>query len=74
VLGGGSPDAKGGGAERGPIVCACFSVRLSSIKTAIHEQKLTTVAEIGRAVGAGTGCGSCAPELRALLSQADIRV
>jgi assimilatory nitrate reductase catalytic subunit len=72
VLSGGSPNAGSGGAGGGPIVCACFSVRLSSITTAIREQRLTTVAEIGCALGAGTGCGSCAPELRALLSQADI--
>ena len=69
ILAGGTPGAGDRDGDHGPVVCACFSVRLSSVNTAIREQGLTTVAEIGCALGAGTGCGSCAPELRALLSQ-----
>ena len=70
VLAGGTPNPEGGASAYGPTVCACFSVRLSSISAAIREQGLTTPAEIGRALGAGTGCGSCIPELKALLAQA----
>jgi len=52
----------------GRIVCACFSVGINTIATAIKEQNLKTAEEIGRALKAGTNCGSCVPELKALLS------
>jgi assimilatory nitrate reductase catalytic subunit len=56
----GAPDA-------GATVCSCFSVGLKTLQSAIAGQKLTSIAEIGAALKAGTGCGSCIPELRRLL-------
>ncbi|WP_142850438.1 nitrate reductase [Telmatospirillum sp. J64-1] len=56
-----------GQADQGRIVCACFSVGLNTIEGAIRDQRLTSAAEIGAALQAGTGCGSCIPELKALL-------
>ncbi len=50
-------------------VCACFAVDLETIRSAIVEQGLSTVAEIGAALKAGTNCGSCVPELRQILRQ-----
>ncbi len=53
--------------DRGPIVCACFDLGLQTILRAIAAQRLTDVAAIGAAIGAGTNCGSCRPALAKLL-------
>ncbi len=58
------------GEDQGRLVCACFSVGLATLERAIREQHLTNVAEIGAALKAGTGCGSCVPELKELLAHA----
>jgi assimilatory nitrate reductase catalytic subunit len=54
-------------ADAGEIVCACFNVGLQTIKTAIKEQGLKTHQEVGLCLKAGTNCGSCLPEIKALL-------
>ncbi len=56
-----------GVADAGEIVCACFNVGLQTIKTAIKEQGLKTHQEVGLCLKAGTNCGSCVPEIKALL-------
>jgi assimilatory nitrate reductase catalytic subunit len=56
-----------GVADVGTIVCACFNVGEKTIQTAIKEQGLKTVQEVGRCLKAGTNCGSCVPEIKALL-------
>ncbi|TNF35295.1 MAG: nitrate reductase [Gammaproteobacteria bacterium] len=55
------------GSDAGPGVCACFGVGRNTILKAIQEQGLDSVAAIGKALKAGTNCGSCIPELQALL-------
>jgi len=55
-------------APAGKIVCACFSVGEGAICSAIREKGLTTTAQIGAALRAGTNCGSCIPELKKLLA------
>ena len=55
-------------ADTGPIVCACFAVGLATLQRAIAEQRLGSVGAIGEALRAGTNCGSCRPELRAILN------
>ena len=37
------------------------------METAIRDRGLTTPAELGEALRAGTDCGSCIPEIRALI-------
>ncbi|NIQ11556.1 MAG: nitrate reductase, partial [Gammaproteobacteria bacterium] len=54
--------------DNGPVVCACFNVGLNTLKDAIESKNLLSVEEIGRTLKAGTNCGSCIPELRALLT------
>lgn len=66
LLAGRPPGAQ---ADRGPIVCACFDVGMRTILTAIARQRLTSVAAIGEALGAGTNCGSCKPALSRLLAE-----
>ncbi len=56
-----------GVADVGAIVCACFNVGEKSILAAIREQGLKTHQEVGRCLKAGTNCGSCVPEIKALL-------
>ena len=58
------------GEETGPIVCSCFSVGRSTLLRAIRTQELVTADHIGKALRAGTNCGSCIPELKALLAEA----
>jgi assimilatory nitrate reductase catalytic subunit len=52
----------------GKTICACFGVGLSALHGAIAQRRLTSVAEIGAVLRAGTNCGSCIPELKAILS------
>jgi assimilatory nitrate reductase catalytic subunit len=56
------------GEDKGRTVCACFNVGEKTIRKAIAEQGLDSVEAIGRCLNAGTNCGSCLPELQALLS------
>ncbi len=51
----------------GTIVCACFNVGEKTIRTAIKEKGLKTHQEVGCCLKAGTNCGSCVPEIKALL-------
>ena len=58
------------GADRpdpGAIVCSCFNVGINTIVAAIEKQHLTSVDAIGKALQAGTNCGSCRPELLGIL-------
>jgi assimilatory nitrate reductase catalytic subunit len=59
-----------GVASPGPTVCACFAVGRNTIIDAIRSGNFTAVSQIGGALRAGTNCGSCLPELAAILSEA----
>jgi len=50
----------------GPSVCTCFEVSQQSIESAITGGA-NTVEALGKKLGCGTNCGSCIPELKALL-------
>jgi assimilatory nitrate reductase catalytic subunit len=54
----------------GPIVCACFSVGLATIRAAIETGAAAGVEGIGEALRAGTNCGSCLPELKRIVADA----
>ena len=60
---------KGAVSDTGRIVCACNSVGEKTILNAIKAQGLNSVEAVGRCLKAGTGCGSCVPEIRRLLEQ-----
>jgi bacterioferritin-associated ferredoxin len=47
-------------------VCLCQGVTDRKVRKAIGHGA-TTVEEVGRACGAGTGCGGCRPEIEAML-------
>jgi assimilatory nitrate reductase catalytic subunit len=55
--------------ETGPVICACFGVGLNVIREAIKSAHATNVEAIGKALRAGTNCGSCLPELRRIVHE-----
>ena len=63
-----------GGAEsdRGGEICACFNVSCGAVEKAI-ACGATTLDAVGSATRAGTNCGSCRPEIRALLRAARVK-
>lgn len=54
--------------DEGALVCACFGIGVNTILRGITTQKLVSVEAIGQALGAGSNCGSCRPELRKLIA------
>jgi len=57
--------------DPGATVCSCFNVGRNTLRTAIDDGARSVVA-LGAATCAGTNCGSCKPELAALLAQASL--
>lgn len=55
--------------SQGKLVCACKQVGYNSLCKAVREQNLDSVAELSAATSAGTGCGSCIPELEQILAR-----
>lgn len=62
-------DARSAAANAGPLVCSCFQVGSEAIATEIRTHALRDVREVGARLKAGTSCGSCLPEIRALLAR-----
>jgi assimilatory nitrate reductase catalytic subunit len=58
---------EGADADCSRAVCTCFGVREHAIRAAAMAGARTT-AELGRQLRCGTNCGSCLPELRALIA------
>ncbi|MGB1091020.1 MAG: molybdopterin dinucleotide binding domain-containing protein, partial [Oceanobacter sp.] len=55
--------------DDGAIICSCFTVGEKTIASAIAEG-CTSVEALGEKIKCGTNCGSCIPELKALIQQA----
>jgi assimilatory nitrate reductase catalytic subunit len=55
--------------DHGPLVCACFVVGRNTLRRAIAEHGCTDTRQVGARLRAGTNCGSCLPEIRALLAE-----
>jgi len=60
-----------GEGDAGRTICSCFGVGLNTIREAIERDGLSTAEEIGEALRAGTNCGSCIPELKALIAASE---
>jgi assimilatory nitrate reductase catalytic subunit len=58
--------------DRGGEMCACFGVSCHAIEEAIADGA-TSLDAIGEATRAGTNCGSCRPEIRALLRASRVK-
>ena len=57
------------GQDNGPIICACHATGEKNIRAAIENNGCKSTYLLGEKLGCGTGCGSCLPELKAILSQ-----
>jgi assimilatory nitrate reductase catalytic subunit len=55
-------------ADTGATICACFQVGQKTIEAAIQSGS-NSVEAIGICCQAGTNCGSCIPEIKALLAK-----
>lgn len=51
----------------GKIICECFEVTEEKIRKVAFENHLTTVEDVTNFTKAGGGCGSCVPEIEAIL-------
>ncbi len=54
--------------DPGRKICVCLNVGANIILDAIAEKNLSSADAVGDATGAGTGCGSCKPEIERLLN------
>ncbi len=59
----------GAAPARGRIVCVCHGITEPVIRAAIRAQGLADVASVGRALKAGTNCGSCKGELAVMVKE-----
>ena len=66
LLAGRPPGARG---DAGPLVCSCWAVGRNTLRRAIAEHGLTDTPQVGARLRAGTGCGSCLPQIRVLLAE-----
>jgi assimilatory nitrate reductase catalytic subunit len=55
--------------DREVTVCSCLNIGENTLVKAIREQELTTPEAISEAVRAGSNCGTCIPELKALIAK-----
>lgn len=55
-----------GGSDPGATVCSCFCVGINQITSAIRDG-CHNVEAIGKALNAGTNCGSCRAEIRGII-------
>jgi len=58
------------GEDPGPTVCSCFGVGRKTIEIAIRKHNLCETSAVTACTKAGGNCGSCIPEIRSLLSEA----
>jgi assimilatory nitrate reductase catalytic subunit len=54
--------------DRGAVVCVCHGIGARNILEAI-DQGAGSVADVGKACGAGTNCGSCRPTIARILRE-----
>lgn len=64
--------ASGDMPDPGPVVCSCYAIGRNTLKRAIASEALVSVDQIGGSLSAGTSCGSCKPELAAILNEARV--
>jgi assimilatory nitrate reductase catalytic subunit len=59
--------------QGGPLVCSCFGVGLIAIQDFLASGQASDAEGIGKALGAGTNCGSCLPEIKRIIADACTR-
>jgi len=58
--------------DAGRTICSCFNVSEKTILKAVKTQGLQSVSAIGQCLKAGTGCGSCQPELKQIIKNSKL--
>jgi ferredoxin-nitrate reductase len=58
----------GGGGVVGKLICSCNNVGEGSIQKAVQEG-FVQLTDVCKATGAGMGCGSCKPEVKAIVEK-----
>ena len=53
--------------DQGALVCSCMGIGVNTIIDAVTRSGCTTVEAVGSCTSAGTNCGSCRAEIRALI-------
>jgi assimilatory nitrate reductase catalytic subunit len=62
------------GADQGALVCSCFGVGANPIAACARQLgAAATPVEIGKRLKCGTNCGSCVPEIQAIIRQSAIK-
>jgi assimilatory nitrate reductase catalytic subunit len=56
--------------DAGPTVCSCSGVGRNTLIAAIRRHRLASPEQVCDALKAGSNCGSCIPELAALIEEA----
>jgi len=51
----------------GKVVCNCFGITEEEIRRVVSENNLTTVEQVTNYCKAGGGCGSCIPDIEAII-------
>lgn len=59
--------------DKGALVCSCFNVGDKQIKKAIHAGH-NDLASLATSLKCGSNCGSCIPEINAVLAQCAIEI
>ncbi|NRB04141.1 MAG: molybdopterin-dependent oxidoreductase, partial [Rhodobacteraceae bacterium] len=54
--------------DPGPVVCSCFNVGVHTITRAVESGEALSVEGVGAVLKAGTNCGSCRPEIAAIVN------
>ena len=58
--------------NHGRLICTCFSIGENQIIDSITNGGCSTIASVGKALCAGTNCGSCRGEISALIKKMQI--
>ncbi len=53
------------------VVCTCFGISGAEIRDTIRRHRLVTVEEVKRYIPASAGCGTCRPDIEAMLDGAE---
>jgi assimilatory nitrate reductase catalytic subunit len=61
--------ARQAGEDPGPTVCSCFGVGRKTIEIAIRKHGCQDASAVTACVKAGGNCGSCVPEIKAILAE-----
>ncbi len=55
--------------DKGAIVCSCFEVGAKQIANAVSKGSCCDIEQIGKALRAGTNCGSCRSEIHKIIQE-----